>query len=516
MRKSHLLFSIVVLSVALYAPVALRAQCAAASTTYTSDANIADFTTGLTYATFSNFSSGDTGTLPPPFTPTSAELAASGLRIYGGGSLTGLPATNNWILATFPIATPDILVFPNIDHFGSAYDGYQYTIQGSNDLSTWTPLFDALTVTASDTINGEPFTLCTLSGTEPSTVNNVLTPGSGPGGKVGYIAHFHFGTAYKYYAFGASTEAVGAGNADQELSAVATAFITPQQGVSGGGSNTFTDPGTSGTTNQYTFPTGTTFGCTDDSTAKMAVSFQYWVPTVFDTTRLPGVAQPLDWSGGTTPLPAGTTCTVINGTGGDCLVLEALCYCGTTKLPQCDTASTTGLISIVNTYTPATPQLNPLLAIADDGQNDWANITTSFTTDTTIGGGTKKLNTDLFIGDQPAGICLLYDDTKAVKSGAAYPIKLYLCNPFQADVSGSGIVLHATQVVLISTSATSDVLEAGASNSDFDFRFDSTLGPSGGYIFNLKTTGLSKGQYELVFTVNGVSDLTYVAPFNVK
>ena len=68
--------------------------------------------------------------------------------------------------------------------------------------------------------SGEPFTLGTFTGTAPTTVNNVLTPGAGPGGTVGYEALFDFGTAYKYYAFGASTEAINAGNADQEFSAV--------------------------------------------------------------------------------------------------------------------------------------------------------------------------------------------------------------------------------------------------------------------------------------------------------
>jgi hypothetical protein len=83
------------------------------------------------------------------------------------------------------------------------------------------PLFNALTVTG----GGEPFTLGTFTGTAPTSVNNVLTPGAGPGGTVGYKALFNFGTACKYYAFGASTEAFSAGNADQEFSAVGS--VTP-------------------------------------------------------------------------------------------------------------------------------------------------------------------------------------------------------------------------------------------------------------------------------------------------
>ena len=188
--------------------------------TYTSDTNINDFTAGISeYATFSNFFAGDVSS---PFTPTSGELATNGYRVYAGGSLTGLPGSN-WILATFSGPVSSILVFPNMDHLGSAYDGYQYSIEGSNDGTTWTPLFDALTVTGS----GEPFTLGASTGTRPSTVNNVVTGGC-TSGCVGYEAQFNFGAAYKYYAFGASTEAVLGGNTDQELSAIGAS--TPEPG----------------------------------------------------------------------------------------------------------------------------------------------------------------------------------------------------------------------------------------------------------------------------------------------
>jgi hypothetical protein len=134
--------------------------------------------------------------------------------------------SNNWILATFSSPVASIRVFPNIDHFGAGFDGYQYTIEGSNNGTTWTPLFDALTVNGA----GEPFTLGNFTGTAPVSVNNVLTPGAGPGGTVGYEADFTFGTAYTLYAFGASTEAISAGNPDQELSAVGAlaAVVVPE------------------------------------------------------------------------------------------------------------------------------------------------------------------------------------------------------------------------------------------------------------------------------------------------
>jgi hypothetical protein len=204
--------SVRILVVALGCVLGIASQ--AHATSYTADAVLADFNLGG-YATFSSFSAGDVGA--PPYTPTIADVAA-GLRIYAGTfSGTGLDPTNNWILATFASPVSSIEVLPNIDHFGSAYDGYQYRIAGSNDGTTFTPLFDALTVSGA----GEPFTLGSFTGTAPTLVNNVLTPGAGPAGTVGYEAFFTFGTAYKYYAFGASTEAIAAGNDDQELTAVA-------------------------------------------------------------------------------------------------------------------------------------------------------------------------------------------------------------------------------------------------------------------------------------------------------
>jgi hypothetical protein len=112
-------------------------------------------------------------------------------------------------------------------------------------------------------------------------------------------------------------------------------------------------------------------------------------------------------------------------------------------------------------------------------------------------------------------VCLLYDATKATQSGATIPIKLQLCDGSGNDLSSPGITLHATGVTQVSTSISGAVQASGNANPDNDFRFDSTLGPTGGYIFNLSTKGLSTGTYNLNFTVSGDS-FSYVAPFQVK
>ena len=193
---------------------ALALSIAHAGPIYTSDPNIADFTAlVVTYGTF--IDGPYNGDCPAaPFTPTTASVTA-GCRVYPG-------PTN--ITVVFPSAVSSIIVFPNIDHFGSSYDGFQYTILGSNNNITYTPLFDATSVLGS----GEPFTLGSWTGTAPTLVNNVLSPGAGPGGTVGYIAEFSFGQAYQYYQFGPSTVAVQSGNADQELTAVGEMASAPE------------------------------------------------------------------------------------------------------------------------------------------------------------------------------------------------------------------------------------------------------------------------------------------------
>jgi len=101
------------------------------------------------------------------------------------------------------------------------------------------------------------------------------------------------------------------------------------------------------------------------------------------------------------------------------------------------------------------------------------------------------------------GICWLYDQTKTVNSGAVVPIKLALCDSGNADQSSPTITLTAVALTLVATSSPATLDSAGNSNPDNNFRFDSTLGTSGGYIFNLTTAGLATGTYALSFTVSG-------------
>lgn len=110
------------------------------------------------------------------------------------------------------------------------------------------------------------------------------------------------------------------------------------------------------------------------------------------------------------------------------------------------------------------------------------------------------------------GICLLYDPTKAVKSGATYPIRIQLCELDGTNASSPDITVTAVAVSLTSTSVMGDVLPTGDANPDNNFRYEAAFS---GYIYNLKTTGLATGVYNLYFMVEG-DPLQHVVQFRVK
>lgn len=112
--------------------------------------------------------------------------------------------------------------------------------------------------------------------------------------------------------------------------------------------------------------------------------------------------------------------------------------------------------------------------------------------------------------------CLLYDPARSVNSGATYPLKFYLCDSKGKDVSSPKIVVHATSI-FTKSGFTGKPVAPGRANPNGDFRFDPTLGPSGGYIFNLQTKGLLGGTYGYQFTATNDQGTHTVFPgFAVK
>jgi sugar lactone lactonase YvrE len=149
--------------------------------------------------------------------------------------------------------------------------------------------------------------------------------------------------------------------------------------------------------------------------------------------------------------------------------------------------------------------------------------TKSFQVNAVVSAGPTAVKSDTYkVAYNTSGSCLLYDPTKAAKGGSVIAIKLQVCDANGVDLSSPSIVLNAVGVVKTSgTITTTNVADAGNANPDSDFRFDSTLGPTGGYIFNLKTvdptTGaaLTTGTYELRFMITG-DPTTHAAPFQVQ
>jgi YVTN family beta-propeller protein len=115
----------------------------------------------------------------------------------------------------------------------------------------------------------------------------------------------------------------------------------------------------------------------------------------------------------------------------------------------------------------------------------------------------------------PFDVCALYDATKAAKSGSTIPIKFQLCNSSGANLSSPSIAVLATGVTYVSNQISGPVADAGHANPDNNFRYDSALGGTGGYIFNLNTNGLATGTYLLKFSISG-SVFSYSTGFQVK
>ena len=113
----------------------------------------------------------------------------------------------------------------------------------------------------------------------------------------------------------------------------------------------------------------------------------------------------------------------------------------------------------------------------------------------------------------PFNVCPLYDPSKPAKSGSTIPIRLQLCSAAGVNLSSPNFVVHATGVIQTSNLISGPAVDAGNANPDFEFRYDATLGGTGGYIYNLQTIGLTTGTYRLNFTVLGE---TYGVPFQVK
>jgi len=113
------------------------------------------------------------------------------------------------------------------------------------------------------------------------------------------------------------------------------------------------------------------------------------------------------------------------------------------------------------------------------------------------------------------GVCALYDQTKAHRSGSTIPVKLQLCDASGANLSAQNIVLTAIGTRLISPDAWGEAEDAGQANPDMNFRFTTFDTATPGYIFNLQTKGLATGVYHLGFYI-GSDPTIYTVQFQIR
>jgi hypothetical protein len=141
--------------------------------------------------------------------------------------------------------------------------------------------------------------------------------------------------------------------------------------------------------------------------AFMQMSFIQVSPAVFNATRLTGVEGNTFSGGNQGPfISPPTTCTVITGTVGNsnCVVMEAQCFNAShVALPTCAITATTTLITLTTSYETPFPQPTPGFLIADDNENNWADILIGYNAssfnvnDPIMVGGTKSCQEDTVI-----------------------------------------------------------------------------------------------------------------------
>jgi hypothetical protein len=167
------------------------------------------------------------------------------------------------------------------------------------------------------------------------------------------------------------------------------------------------------------------------------------------------------------------------------------------------TAVFNGAITVCVEYDPATTPDPSALQLLHYENGAWVDITTGFdaTTHVVCGSTTSLSPFVLAIPPQVTyTVHSLLDDGRVFKAGSTIPIRLQILEG-GANVSAADLPLLATGVRLVSTQTDWGTPEdPGQSNPDRTFQFTDVEGEPG-YRFNLKTTGLAAGTYELQFRV---------------
>jgi hypothetical protein len=139
--------------------------------------------------------------------------------------------------------------------------------------------------------------------------------------------------------------------------------------------------------------------------------------------------------------------------------------------------------------------------------HDYANLTIY---------GTTNSFSPFYLGRVGTHVSLLTNTSNAFKSGSTVPIKLQVLNSANANLSSPNLPIKARKLLRLQDSTALGVVDAGNSNSDSGFRYDSSIGSNGGYIYNLSTKGLTGGKYSLSMYVGGDNAFVYSVTFDVR
>jgi len=110
----------------------------------------------------------------------------------------------------------------------------------------------------------------------------------------------------------------------------------------------------------------------------------------------------------------------------------------------------------------------------------------------------------------------LFNESGVYKLGSTIPVKLQMLDANNQNISSSNLLVQARNLRLLSANVSGPAVSSGNANADNNFRFDSTIGGSGGYIYNLSTKGLTRGVYSLSFFVGADRTFLYVVTFEIK
>jgi hypothetical protein len=539
MQKRRLLFSILVLSICLNAPGALWAQGITESFesgipgTWTFSGptgldGVDSATSGITPthgAQFAWISTG-CGSAAGTTCPTVATAAATYGSLYDGQGTNGLPSGQGLGAPTvkttltspvFSLGSTDTISFDvNFVTTDGTYDFADFAVvqlvpAGGSPMNLFvanTTLAGNAAVPPVGLMNGiatqNPATAYFSGLTATfgfSTYGNVPKFGGGLGGPTGWI-HVSSSAPVGNYQLVFVVAHVGDTNYPTALAIdnVQTTTTAPQP-IAAGMTTTFSG----GVINQkIQIPLSADMG----GAAFMQVTFMQIPQPVFNATRLPATS-PNTFSGGTA-VPATAKCTPIANTRGNCIVMQSKCFMadGITPFDKCPVKATsaTELIGLTYQYGQGLPQTSPALLIADDGQNNWANITTSFNGDCcTIKGGTSGTNMDTTIVDltpvynafvqQPINS----DGSSVFKANrGVVPVKFSLTQNSVDTCTLPAATILVTRIsggVLQPIDETSYLL---AADNGSNFRISGCQ-----YVYNLATSSLGVGTYEVDIIISG-------------